>query len=173
MERFLCPRRLISSISEQTITTENLLANHVARIREMGCSLVGSSAWYAVPVELKDKWVEAGVKGPDHVCPDASVCYTDYLRTNRRPPALLVIEVISVSRRSEIDRDLISKPEIYAMLEIPAYWVVDRRDQSVWVHTAPEEGQYTIRAQYKGDNRLPAPELDFLTITPAQIFSNL
>jgi Uma2 family endonuclease len=82
-----------------------------------------------------------------------------------------VVEVISVSRRSEIDRDLISKPDIYASLEIPTYWVVDRRDQSVWVHTAPEDGQYTRRAQYKGRKKLPAHGLDFLTITPAQIFA--
>jgi Uma2 family endonuclease len=83
----------------------------------------------------------------------------------------LVVEVISVSSRSEIDCDLISKPDIYAALEIPTYWVIDRRDQIVWVHTAPEDGQYTRRAQYKGRKKLPAPGLDFLAITPAQVFS--
>jgi Uma2 family endonuclease len=157
---------------EQTIKVEDLLNNHVNEIRALGCSAVGSSAWYAVPVEMKEKWVEAGVKGPNHVCPDASVCFTDYLRTKRRPPALLVIEVISVSSRSEIERDLVSKPDIYATLEIPAYWVIDRRDRSVWAHTAPKDGQYTLRAQYKGRKKLPAPGLDFLAITPAQIFSS-
>jgi Uma2 family endonuclease len=158
---------------EQTIRIEDLLADFVTQVRQVGCSAVGSSAWYAVPVEMKDKWVQAGVKGPDHVCPDASICFPDYLRTKRRPPALLVIEVISISSRREIDRDLISKPEIYASLEIPTYWVLDRRDQSVWVHTAPVDGQYTIRAQHKGDSQLPAPGLDFLTITPAKIFFSL
>lgn len=158
---------------EQTIRIEDLLADFVTEVRQVGCSVVGSSVWYAVPVQLKDKWVQAGVKGPDHVCPDASVCFPDYLKTKRRPPALLVIEVISISSRREIDRDLISKPEIYASLEIPTYWVLDRRDQSVWVHTAPVDGQYTIRARHKGDTQLPAPGLDFLTITPAKIFSSL
>jgi len=123
-------------------------------------------------IELKQAWVEAGVKGPDHVCPDASVCFADYLDTDRRPPAMLVIEVISVSSRSAIDRDLVSKPEIYATLEIPAYWVIDRRDKCVWVHTAPENGQYASRIQYKGQQRLPAPGMDFLNITPAQIFGD-
>jgi Uma2 family endonuclease len=156
---------------KQTMNVEHLLAKHLDEIEKLGCRVIGSNAWYAVPRELSEVWVRAGVEGPDHVCPDASVCFADYLDTNRRPPALLVVEVISVSRRSEIDRDLISKPDIYANLEIPAYWVVDRRDRSVWVHTAPEDGQYTRRTQYKGRRKLPAPGLEFLAITPAQIFA--
>jgi hypothetical protein len=67
---------------------------------------------------------------------------------------------------------IISKPEIYATLEIPAYWVIDRRDQCVWAHTAPENGQYASRIQYKGRQRLPAPGMEFLNITPAQIFGD-
>jgi len=77
-----------------------------------------------------------------------------------------------ISSRYAIDRDLIHKPDIYANLEIPAYWVVDRRDKSVWVRTAPRDGKYTRRAQYKGRHKLPAPGLEFLTITPAQIFAS-
>jgi hypothetical protein len=52
---------------------------------------------------------------------------------------------------------------------IPAYWVVDRRDRSVWAHTAPRDGKYTRRTQFKGRRKLPAPGLEFLAITPAQI----
>jgi Uma2 family endonuclease len=157
---------------EQTINVEYLLAKQLSQIEKLGCRVVGSNAWYAVPRELKRVWVEAGGEGPDHVCPDASVCYRDYVKTGRRPPALLVVEVLSVSSRSAIDRDLINKPDIYASLEIPAYWVVDRRDKSVWAHTAPSEGKYTRRAQYKGRRKLPAPGLEFLAITPAQVFSS-
>lgn len=65
---------------------------------------------------------------------------------------------------------MVSKPDIYATLEIPAYWVIDRRDRSVWAHTGPKDGKYTLRAQYKGRKKLPAPGLDFLAITHAQIF---
>ncbi len=157
---------------KQNISVEQLLGRHWEEIEKLGGCHTGPSAWYAVPRELKQAWVEAGVKGPDHVCPDASVCFADYLDTDRRPPAMLVIEVISVSSRSAIDRDLVSKPEIYATLEIPAYWVIDRRDKCVWVHTAPENGQYASRIQYKGQQRLPAPGMDFLNITPAQIFGD-
>jgi Uma2 family endonuclease len=156
---------------EESMSIEYLLQLHVPAIAKLGCRVVGTSAWYAVPVELEEAWVREDIKGPDHVCPDASVCYADYLRTERRPPALLIIEIISTSSKREIDRDLVSKPDIYASLDIPAYWVLDRRDQSVWVHTAPNNGKYTKRVQYKGRKKLPAPGLEFLTITPAQIFA--
>lgn len=157
---------------ERTLRVENLLVPFYREIMALGCQISGSSCWYVVPTELKETWVQKEIKGPDHVCPDASVCFADYLRSERRPPALLIIEVISTSSKREIDRDLISKPDIYASLEIPTYWVVDRRDESVWVHTAPKDGKYTKRVQYKGRKKLPAPGLDFLTITAAQIFSN-
>lgn len=156
---------------KQAMNVEHLLAKQLNEIEKLGCRVMGSNAWYAVPRKLKEVWVEAGVEGPDHVCPDASVCFADYLDTNRRPPALLVVEVISVSSRSAIDRDLISKPDIYASLDIPAYWVVDRRDKSVCVCTAPREGKYTRSARYKGRRKLPAPGLEFLALTPAQIFA--
>lgn len=155
---------------EESMSIEMLLQLHLSDILKLDCRVIGTSAWYAVPVELKESWVQENIKGPDHVCPDASVCYADYLRTERRPPALLIVEIISTSSRREIDRDLISKPDIYASLEIPTYWVIDRRDESVWVHTVPEDGKYTKRVQYKGRRKLPAPGLEFLTITPAQIF---
>lgn len=156
---------------EQTMQIESLLQAKYAEVRRIGCHVAGSYAWYSVNRELDGLWAEAIVEGSDYVCPDVSICFLDYLKTGCRPPALLVVEVISVSHRSEIDRDLISKPYIYASLEIPTYWVVDRRDQSVWVHTAPDDGKYTRRAQYKRRKKLPAPGLEFLTITPDQIFS--
>jgi Uma2 family endonuclease len=154
-----------------TIRIESLLNAHYQQILAMGCSAVGSSVWYAVPVGMREAWVDARVQGPHHVCPDVSVCYTDYLDEKRVPPALLIVEVLSVSQRSAIDRDLINKPDIYAALRIPAYWVVDRRDGTVLVHTDPIEGQYTRRTKYRSGESLPAPGLEFLTITPAQIFA--
>jgi Uma2 family endonuclease len=157
---------------EESMSIEMLLNLHLSEILKLGCRVMGNSAWYAVPVELKESWVREDIKGPDHVLPDASVCYADYLRSERRPPALLIVEIISTSSQREIDRDLIRKPDIYAALEIPTYWAIDRRDKSVWVHTSPRDGKYTKRVQYKGRKKLPAPGLEFLTITPAQIFAN-
>ena len=170
-EIFMSPPPNFSHI-EESMSIEYLLQLHIAEIYKLGCRVLGTSAWYAVPTELKEGWVEKEIKGPDHVCPDASVCFADSLRSDRRPPALLMVEIISTSSKREIDRDLISKPDIYASLEVPTYWVIDRRDKSVWVHTAPKDGKYTKRIQYQGRKKLPAPGLDFLTITPAQIFAN-
>lgn len=147
-----------------------LFIAHATEIAALNCQL-SQSCWLTVPAEMHELWVREGVRGPSNVGPDLAIRYRDYLQTNRRPPALLVVEVISISSKREIDRDLIRKPDIYATLEIPTYWVVDRRDQSVWVHTAPEDGKYTKRVQYKGRKKLPAPGLEFLTITPAQIFA--
>lgn len=153
-----------------TIRIEDLFDDHRQKIRELGCSAIGPSIWFAVPVPLREAWVVADVKGPHLVCPDVSVCFTDYLHQKRVPPALLVVEVLSVSQRSVIDRDLIDKPDVYAALAIPAYWVIDRRDGTVLVHTDPIDGQYTRRTKYRGDDLLPAPGLEFLAVTPARIF---
>jgi Uma2 family endonuclease len=77
--------------------------------------------------------------------------------------------VLSFSNREVADNDLVTKLAIYAALEIPAYWIIDRRDQSVWVYTQPRGGQYTLQQQLKDNEPLPAPGLEFLRLTPAQI----
>ncbi len=146
-----------------------LLIAHAAEIAALNCQL-SQSCWLAVPTEMQELWAREGVRGPSQVGPDLAIRYRDYLQTNRRPPALLVVEVISISSQREIDRDLLRKPDIYATLEIPTYWVVDRRDKSVWVHTQPRDGQYAKREHCKGRRKLPAPGLEFLHITPARIF---
>lgn len=146
-----------------------LFAAHLSEISALNCQ-ISQSCWFAVPMEMHEMWVREGVRGPSNVGPDVAIRFRDYLQTNRRPPALLVVEVISVSSQREINRDLISKPDIYATMEIPTYWVVDRRDKSVWVHTQPHNGQYTKREQFRGRRKLPAPGLEFLHVTAAKIF---
>ena len=154
---------------EKSNSLLELFAAHLVEIAALNCQ-ISQSSWFTVAIEMQELWVREGVRGPGNVCPDVCIIYRDYLQTNRRPPALLVVEVISVSSQREIDRDLIRKPDIYATLEIPTYWVVDRRDQSVWVHTNPRDGHYAKREQCKGRRKLPAPGLEFLPITPAKIF---
>src|SRR5262245_12698400 len=146
---------------------KTLLAYEVRQIAALGCSIGGSTSFFDVPDSFKDP----GGSGPDVVCPDASVYYDDYFDTNRRPPALLIVEVLSFSKREHIERDLELKRAIYAALEVPAYWVIDRRDKSVLAHTEPRDGGYAVCEKIKGDQVLPAPGLDFLQITPAQIFA--
>jgi Uma2 family endonuclease len=147
---------------------QELFSLHLARIIARG-GQISESRYYALPVELKSKWVEEGEKGPFHVCPDVSIRIRN-ARQGDRPPALLVVEVLSISKREHIEPDLITKPEVYATLEIPVYWVVDRRDHSVLVYRQPKDGAYEVCQSYTGDSQLPAPGLEFLQITPAQIF---
>jgi Uma2 family endonuclease len=155
-------------IEHQMITGQvnTLLACEVRQIAALGCSIGGSSSFFNVP----DKSRRPDGSGPDVVCPDASVYYHDYFETNRRPPALLIIEVLSFSNRHRINRDPELKRAIYAALEVPAYWVIDRRDQSVLAHTNPCDGGYVVCDRFKGDQIPPAPGLEFLRITPARIF---
>lgn len=148
----------------------NLFAKYLEQIEALGCGIGGSNYFFSVPDEVCKRLAAAGLGSPSDVCPDASICYQDYLDTGRIPPALLVVEVLSDSRLLYVQRDMTTKPEIYAALKIPTYWIVDRRTQSVWVHTKPNEGGYASRQQLKGDAVLPAPGLEFLQITPAQIF---
>lgn len=145
-----------------------LCAPHVTVIAALGCLIAGSNNYFDVPESFLD---EEGA-GPSAINPDATICYRDYWNINRRPPALLVVEVLSFSNREVADNDLVTKLAIYAALEIPAYWIIDRRDQSVWVYTQPRTGQYTSQQQLKGDELLAAPSLEVLQITPAQIFAD-
>ncbi len=129
----------------------------------------GETSFFDVP----DRFREPDGSGADIVCPDASVYYNDYFDTDRRPPALLIVEVLSFSNRQHLKRDLELKRAIYAALEVPAYWVIDRRDKSVLAHTDPRDGGYVVCVvceKIKDDRVLPAPGLDFLQITPAQIY---
>ena len=153
---------------KHAVRLNSLFSDHAAEIKALGCAPGGSACYYEV---VKDA-AAAPLESPSsNVCPDASILYTDYWETGRRPPALLVVEVLSTSHRVHIDRDLVTKPEIYVTLAIPTYWIVDRRDESVWVYTDPVNGEYRTRRKFQGDEILPAPGLEFLRITPAMIFA--
>ena len=139
-----------------------LFAQHAQHINTIGCQIGGTNFYFEVTRELKEQAWARGEKLQSDVCPDASISYQDYLDTDRVPPAPLVVEVLSDSNRENLERDTITKPEIYAALEIPAYWIVDRRDESVMVYTKPSGGTYTVCERFTGDQILPAPGLEFL-----------
>lgn len=155
---------------KNTTRSINLFAKYLEQIEALGCEIGGSSLFFKVPDDVVERLGAIGLESPSDVCPDSSICYQDYLDTGRTPPALLVVEVLSDSKFLYVQHDLTTKPEIYAALEIPTYWVVDRRDDSVWVHTQPRDGRYILRQQFKGNSILPAPGLEFMQITPAQIY---
>ena len=149
-----------------------LLGFWAAQIVELGCQIGGANYFFEVPEETSERLAALGLESPTDVCPDVSVSFTDYLDTDRIPPALLVIEVLSDSSQKHVFREMTTKPEIYAALKIPAYWVVDRRTNTVLVHTQAGKSGYVLRQQFSGDEILTAPGLEFLQITPAQIFKD-
>lgn len=155
---------------KHSLVLTRLFRRYGDQIEALGCEIAVANCFFEVPDEIVKQFRLEQKPIPSDVCPDAAIVYFDYLDTDRRPPALLVIEILSVSNRENIERDTVTKPEIYAALEIPAYWIIDRRSQSVWAHTNPIDGHYTLRTQVKGDQALPAPGLEFLRITPAQIY---
>lgn len=146
----------------------SLFARKVEDIEALGGRISGSR-YYARPADLPAEWVGEDEKGSSHICPDASIRRLA-AKEGELPPAFLVVEVLSLSKKEHMDRDLETKPKIYAALEIPVYWVIDRRDQSVIVHTHPGGEDYKSRVKCQGDDVLAAPGLEFLQITPAMIF---
>lgn len=154
-----------------SLTLNRLLRHSGEEIEKLGCEIAGATCAFEVPEAIGRRFANAEGGFPSALCPDNALVFFDYFETQRQPPALLAIEVLSFSKRAYIERDLITKAELYATLEIPTYWVVDRRDQSVWVHTLPRNGQYVHREHCLGHTLLAAPGLEFLQLTPAQIFA--
>jgi Uma2 family endonuclease len=145
----------------------SLFAKYYAEIEALSCLLSGACIYFELPVTF-----QVGMTGgPSMVNPDAAICFEDFLTIQRCPPALLVAEVLSLFSPEIIDRDLIIKPEIYAALKIPNYWVIDWRDQSVHIYQQPQGGAYRLVQIFHEEELLPVTDLEFLQITPAQIFA--
>src|SRR5215510_13661031 len=76
-----------------------LWAHHIREINSIGCQIGGSKRFFEVPDELRN---EEGA-GPSDICPDVVIFYRGYHHTNRRPSALLAVEVLSFSNRQNIE----------------------------------------------------------------------
>ena len=92
---------------------------------------------------------------------------TDYLR--RHPTAAaLVVEVAD----SSLVQDRITKAAIYAGAGVPAYWIVNLRDNDVECFTEPDRAgrcyRKTLRA--RGATTLPIPAYPHLVIHAAEMF---
>src|SRR5438128_8679300 len=47
---------------EESMSIETLLGLHLSDILKLGCRVVGTSVWYAVPIELQQAWVKEDSK---------------------------------------------------------------------------------------------------------------
>jgi Uma2 family endonuclease len=104
----------------------------------------------------------SGVPAGDKSRPEPDISIFPY-RPGRHQAenVLLVIEVSDSSLRN----DRFVKPEIYAGISIPEYWVVDVRHELVIVHTLPTTGGYQRVEQYARGAELRPVSLPNFTIT--------
>ncbi len=103
---------------------------------------------------------------PDLVVVDAEVLKSSE-RGVRPVDVLLAIEVVSPSNPSN---DLFIKRKAYAQYNIPEYWIVDRRDESLSVLQLKGNGEYRAAAKVHPGSQWQAEKPFPLTIDPAEIF---
>jgi Uma2 family endonuclease len=99
--------------------------------------------------------------------PDVVVFALDAPAPRHRATAALVVEVAHSSH----ERDLLTKPPLYARAEVPAYWVVDLARQVVVVHGRPEGGAYTTTREVGRDGRLDLEELGLPPLAVADLLT--
>ncbi|MEV4535374.1 Uma2 family endonuclease [Asanoa sp. NPDC049518] len=104
--------------------------------------------------------------------PDLMVVRDEVLKSRERGvrPAdvLLAIEVVSPSNPSN---DLFIKRKAYAQFNIPEYWIVDRRDESLSVFQLDERSEYQLAAKVHPGSRWQAEKPFPLAVDPADLFS--
>jgi len=90
----------------------------------------------------------------------------DYLASHPTT-ALLVVEVAD----STLAQDRLTKTRMYAAGGIPEYWIVNLRDPSVEVYTAPvpAERRYAVRRIVRAGERLTAESVPGVAIEVADI----
>jgi len=80
------------------------------------------------------------------------------------PPPLLVVEVVSESRRTD---DYRSKRSEYGLLKIPESWIVDPTEAALTLYVL--EHQFYDSTVYQADERIPSPTFPELQLTVAQL----
>ncbi|MCB1191300.1 MAG: Uma2 family endonuclease [Leptospiraceae bacterium] len=90
--------------------------------------------------------------------PDVAIVYgnkSNY-RENHPQTAILVVEVAISSL--EIDRE---KAEIYAMADIPEYWIINGKDKRLEVYLRPYNGEYLEKKVIQIDQNYQYNNYDF------------
>ncbi|MEV7025750.1 Uma2 family endonuclease [Kitasatospora sp. NPDC093558] len=112
-------------------------------------------------------WLPGG--SSDYAIPDLSVVDADYrdhlIKHNCYDPAIfrLVVEVTSSNHLSDVK----VKPGIYADAGVPAYLIVDRKNQKVMVLTEPRDGEYRVHAVHHPGQSFTLPESIGASVTLA------
>jgi Uma2 family endonuclease len=85
------------------------------------------------------------------------------------PPPRLVAEVVSPGK-SNRDRDYINKRAQYAAIDVPEYWLIDPKTQTVTVLELQGD-DYREVGTFGGDDRIISPSFPELTLTAEQVLS--
>jgi Uma2 family endonuclease len=86
------------------------------------------------------------------------------------PPPRLIVEVVSPGK-SNRDRDYINKRAQYAAIDVPEYWLIDPKDQTVTV-LGLQGNDYREVGTFRGDDAIISPGFPELTLTAKQVFSD-
>lgn len=87
------------------------------------------------------------------------------------PPPRMVAEVVSPGEPHEENyiRDYVDKPQEYAAIGIPEFWIIDP-DRSVVLVLTLVDGRYDSIA-FRGDDRIVSPTFPAFSLTVAQVLS--
>lgn len=99
--------------------------------------------------------------------PDLAVVEHGTPEPNHPASAALVIEVAVSSQ----ERDLMTKPRVYAGAEVPLYWVLDLDSGEVSVHSDPGGGRYRTVRVLGADGRLDGSALGLADIAVADVLA--
>jgi Uma2 family endonuclease len=110
--------------------------------------------------------------------PDLVVLREEHLGLTQRrltitldmPPPQLIAEVVSPGK-SNRDRDYINKRAQYAAIDVPEYWLVDPKTQTVLVLELQGDAYQEV-GTFEGDDRIISPNFPELTLTAKQVFSD-
>lgn len=96
------------------------------------------------------------------------------------PPPLLVMEVVSPYSSGldpNFSRDYMDKPQQYAMLGIPEYWIIDPQQEQVEISWSPHQERrcYLQQKTFYADARIQSslPELEEFNATAQQVLNPL
>jgi Uma2 family endonuclease len=110
--------------------------------------------------------------GPNQVRePDVVFFRRERDRTKYTEGADLVVEVVS-DEESDRERDLVTKPAVYAKAKIPEYWIVDPEKQQITVYRLART-RYAVHGVFAPGQKatsalLPGFEVDVTAVLSAQ-----
>jgi Uma2 family endonuclease len=114
---------------------------------------------------------------PANRFPDLVILREEHLALMKRrltltldmPPPRLIAEVVSPGK-SNHDRDYINKRAQYAAIDVPEYWLIDPKEQTVTVLELQGD-DYRDVGTFRGDEAIVSPGFPELALTAKQVFS--